>query len=351
MLTALPPFSTRDDILDLLTLDTPDSPVDQSHPHMPDAPGRSWDKTPRATLCHILTNTFRWSDDHWDGAEASHALGMILQGINTAETPLTPLLLAAFARAYPTLAVNELGHVQPFESPFTSATKTFFQQLCRLDEGTSASTSTPAKLMLCSRSESSNHQLTYANPADSTHIPPIPSDLGPLTESWLHSVAQEISKWRNGDLLYQLWQKAPRFESASARPGRRLSEAADKLFAQTAGEVTHMIFGRNAYGRALADMPMTTYIPVCQPNNISGLTPCFAPAQFSQLKSYEARFWDDTPLSDQVLLIRRGAHWSDTPYVWAPRYLSYHGRWPRTSLYVHAGATINSSHLMVLDLP
>lgn len=104
---------------------------------------------------------------------------------------------------------------------------------------------------------------------------------------------------------------------------RYIDAASTDIFKKRNGGATHLIAGPDAWlklgaafrtGVQMAGMPN----PEMYPGLI--LSPWMA-GSTATLKTYQTNFWSGVN-ANKILLVRRGADWSDTPYVWAP-YVDY----------------------------
>jgi hypothetical protein len=104
---------------------------------------------------------------------------------------------------------------------------------------------------------------------------------------------------------------------------RYIDALSNDIFRKRHGDITHLIAGPNAWlklGAAFSTGTNPRSGP--EPEMYAGLTltPFFT-ASMPGLKTYKTSFWGGVN-SDKILVLRRGADWSDTPYVWAP-YMDY----------------------------
>lgn len=103
---------------------------------------------------------------------------------------------------------------------------------------------------------------------------------------------------------------------------RYIDAASNDIFRNRHGEATHVIAGPSAWLRLSAAFRAGTRGAGENPEMFAGLTLTpFMAGSMVNLRTFKTSFWSGVN-ADKILVIRRGANWSDTPYVWAP-YATY----------------------------
>jgi hypothetical protein len=103
---------------------------------------------------------------------------------------------------------------------------------------------------------------------------------------------------------------------------RYIDAISAKVFKQRNGDITHLVAGPDAWVKLAATHRIATNPNSETPTQFEGVTMTpWMGGSTPGLKVYKTSFWNNRN-SDKILAIRRGADWSDTPYVWAP-YIDY----------------------------
>jgi cation transport regulator len=104
---------------------------------------------------------------------------------------------------------------------------------------------------------------------------------------------------------------------------RMLDSASAQVFKKRHGDITHIVAGPDAWVKLAATFRVGTHPrDGANPEQYAGLTLTpFMQGTLSNVKTYKTSFWSGVN-TNTIMVLRRGADWSDTPYVWAP-YLDY----------------------------
>lgn len=103
---------------------------------------------------------------------------------------------------------------------------------------------------------------------------------------------------------------------------RYVEKASNDIFRQRNGEATHVIAGPSAWLRLAAAFRTGTRGAGENPEMFPGLTLTpFVMGAMANFRTYKTNFWSGVN-ADKILVLRRGANWADTPYVWSP-YVTY----------------------------
>lgn len=342
-------------------------------------------RSQKRAVRQVLENIARFQGEGWHGPSMVQSLWLRTKGF-TPETIADQVLHQTCAdgvtavgaggapssaififplirRLYPQLIATELASVQPMDRPDG---KIFYLDAIRMDGNgyTDEGGSSISNRMRIDRSDSFSD--SYANdPGECSTAnliqlrlssKTVTADTKKLYASWSIEEMQDLRAYHNLDVSLELvgalsreialeWNEKVLSEMlAGATAGnltygttapsgysqkewdeyifRYVDKASNQIFKQRHGDATHIVAGPDAWLK-LSSTFRTGTIPGTGPNpeQFAGVTVFPMMGGTNLYKTYKTSFWAGTN-SDKILVLRRGADWSDTPYVWAP-YLDY----------------------------
>lgn len=277
----------------------------------------------------------------------------------------TIFLFPLIRRVFPLLIANELASVQPMDRP---SGKIFFKDTYRIESDgseTDESGNVSSSRLRIDRSESFNPDYSdYAAECDTAKIiqlhlssKDVTAEDKALHAIWTIKELQDLRAYHNlnvqeelvGDIALQIaleWNEtilAEMLAGATAGNANFLTTAPSgftakeweeylpryieyismKIFQKRHGDMTHIVAGPLAWLKLSAAYRVGTKPAGVNPEQFAGLTLTpFMEGSMSNVRTYKTSFWNKASNQNKILIIRRGATWSDTPYVWAP-YATY----------------------------
>lgn len=343
-------------------------------------------RTPRRQVRQILTNISKAEIDGWNGPATLQAYVRMFQGhdhravteawMDQACSDCTTSTAASGApssaififplvrRVFPQLIAPEIASVQPMDRPDG---RIFFLDAYRISTGVNSvdeGGNVVENKMRIDRSESFNSSYSdRAAECDTANCltlrlssKTVAAQTKALHAIWTIEELQDLRAYHNLDVASELvaslarevaleWNQIVLQEmldgaTAGARnfgtvaPSgytqkewdeylvRYLEAASTDIFKKRHGDMTHVIAGPSAWLQLSASFRAGIKPSGPNPEMFAGLTltPFMAGAT-SNVKTYKTSFWTGVN-TNKILVIRRGADWSDTPYVWAP-YIDY----------------------------
>jgi hypothetical protein len=343
-------------------------------------------RTPRRQLRQIITNIATHQDENWNGPAVFDSLLRMEQGygarfvkeqwldqacsdcttaVGAGGAPASAIFIFPLVRrVFPQLIATELASVQPMDRP---EGKIFYldnyristgvnsvdeggntiNNRMRMDRSDSFSSSyaddpgectTPncIQLRLSSKSITAQTKKLYAEASiEETQDLRAYHGLDAMTEL-IAATSREVALEWNQIVLQELLDGATagtRHFGTVAPSGytqkewdeyitRYIEAVSMDIFTRRYGTMTHIVAGPAATLKLSSTFRIGIQPSGANPEMFPGLTlnPWMAGAS-NNVKMYTTGFWTGVN-TNKVLVLRRGADWSDTPYVWSP-YIDY----------------------------
>ena len=343
-------------------------------------------RTPRRQVRQLLTNIAEARIDGWNGPAALTAYTQLFQGYNPSQVQANWLdqacsdcttavgasgapssaifIFPLVRRVFPQLIAPEIASVQPMDRPDG---RIFFLDAYRISTGVDSvdeGGNTVADKMRIDRSESfSSSYSDRAAECDTANCltlrlssKTVTAETKALHAVWTIEELQDLRAYHNLDVSSELvaslsrevaleWNQRVLQEMLDgATAGSRnfgtvapsgytqkewdeylvryLDAASNDIFKKRHGDMTHVIAGPSAWLQLSASFRAGVKPSGPNPEMYAGLTLTpFMAGSSVNVKTYKTSFWSGVN-TNKILVLRRGADWSDTPYVWAP-YIDY----------------------------